>query len=365
MRASIPLVQPNLPPKEILLRELAATLYSGYIAEGEKVRQFEHKFANYIGNKWTLSFNSGTSALHTALIMAGVKPGDEVISTPVTAEPTNMAIMHTGAKIVWGDVDYETGNLSVESARNKVSPKTRAIVAVHYGGIPVDIARFEQLSRDASIPVVEDAAHALGAKFDGRLIGNHSPYVMFSFQAIKHLTTIDGGMLAVQNENDYATGKLIRWFGIDKQRPRTEVDISLIGYKYHMNNVNATIGIVQLDFVESVIMRHIENGQFFDGALKHIAGVELCKYYEGSEPSYWLYTLKVDKRDDFIRYLDEHGICASVLHPRNDRHKVFEAAKTDLPGVEKFCERMVHIPCGCWVGSEEREYIVETIRRGW
>jgi dTDP-4-amino-4,6-dideoxygalactose transaminase len=344
---------------------LEKILYSGYIAEGEAVKEFEMGFGEYIGNYRMLSMNSGTAALHVALILAGVKPGDEVISTVITAEPTNVAILQAGAKLVWADVDYDTGVLSVEDIERKITPRTKAIMVVHYAGIPADIFALQALSVKYNIPVIEDAAHALGAKFNGRFIGTHSPFVIYSLQAIKHLTTVDGGMLALADDKSFREGRLIRWFGIDKNIPRMDNDISLLGYKYHMNNVNATIGLIQLKYIDKIIGAYKSNGQYFDEALKGISGIDLCNYYPGSEPSYWLYTMKVENRDSFIKLLEEHKIMASTLHLRNDKHSIFKKFAAELPNVDSFYSKMIHIPCGWWVDHEKREYIASVIKKGW
>ena len=187
----IPLIKTNLPPKEILLPELERVLYSGYIAQGEQVEIFEREFEKYIGGGYSLSLNSGTAALHIALILAGVMQGDEVISTALTAEPTNVAIKMLGAKIRYADIDYETGNISPKSIIANITSKTKAIIVVDYAGIPVNVPEIQNISKSFHIPVIHDAAHAIGAKFNGIKTGNHFPYTVFSFQAIKHLTTID------------------------------------------------------------------------------------------------------------------------------------------------------------------------------
>lgn len=365
LNTPIPLVKTFLPPKEVLMPQLETILYSGYIAEGEQVKKFETGLSEYLQNSHVLTFNSGTSALHTALILAGVGPGDEVISTVLTAEPTNVAILHTGAKIVWADIDYHTGALLASSIESKITEKTKAIMVVHYAGIPADLSALANISKKYNIPVIEDAAHALGAKYDGKFIGNHSEYVIFSLQAIKHMTTVDGGVLTVRSAEDFKKGRLIRWFGIDKNIPRLENNVSVLGYKYHMNNVNATIGTVQLQYLKDVISKYIENGKYYDKVLQNIGGIELLKYYEKSEPSYWLYTFKVDRREDFIKHLEAHQISASFLHTRSDKHAIFFNSNTELPNVDRFYEKMVHIPCGWWVGPEEREYIYEVIKKGW
>ncbi len=361
----IPLVKTNMPDCKKLMPELEKVLYSGYVAQGEYVELFEREFERFIGSGFSLSLNSGTAALHIALILAGVKNNSEVISTALTAEPTNVAIKMTGAKIRYADVDYETGNISPKSIETNINENTKAIIVVDYAGIPVNITEIQKISQKHGIPVVHDAAHALGAKFNGLQTGNHFPYTVFSFQAIKHLTTIDGGMLQIIDKDEYEKAKLIRWFGIDKKKTRLENNIQFQGYKYHMNNVNATIGLVQLSEINAIINSHIDNGKFFDHALKGIPGLELLNYYIGSEPSYWLYTLKVDDRDNFINKLAEHGIIASELHKRNDCHSYLNDFNQELPVLDKFYTKLVHLPCGWWVTKENRELIVEIIKRGW
>lgn len=345
--------------------ELEKVLYSGYVAQGEKVEEFERSFEAFITQGHSLSVNSGTAALHISLILAGVNRDDEVISTPLTAEPTNVAIKMVGAKIRYADIDYETGNIDPASVESKINSKTRAIMVVDYAGTPVNVSRLQEISKKFNIPVIEDAAHALGARSNGKLTGQHFPYTVFSFQAIKHLTTIDGGVLQIQNQEEYEKGKLIRWFGIDKKLTRLENDIKFQGYKYHMNNVIATIGLVQLASIQKIINAHISNGQYFDEELKNTPGIELLNYYEGSLSSYWLYTMKVEDRDSFIKKLAESGIMASELHKRSDSHTFLNDFQEELPVMDSFYKKLVHIPCGWWVTPEDRERIVEIIKKGW
>lgn len=361
----IPLIKTNIPPKELLLNELEKVLYSGYVAQGEQVELFERAFEGFIGNGYSLSVNSGTAALHIALILAGVVKGDEVISTALTAEPTNVAIKMLGAKIRYADVDMETGNISPVSVESKINEKTKAIMVVDYAGIPVNVPAIQKISKKHNIPVIHDSAHALGAKFNGLKTGNHFPYTVFSFQAIKQLTTIDGGMLHIHHKDEYNKAKLIRWFGIDKTKTRLENNIQLQGYKYHMNNVNAIIGLVQLAGINEILNKYIINGNYFDKALRNIPGVEPIQYYPGSEPAYWLYTLKVENREAFIKKMHEYGIVASELHKRNDWHDYLNDFHEELPVLDKFYRKMVHIPCGWWLTEEDREIIVKAIKGGW
>jgi dTDP-4-amino-4,6-dideoxygalactose transaminase len=361
----IPLFKVFLPPRDELIPALEAVLYSRQISEGPPVAAFEEKFAREFDLPACLSLSSGTAALHVALILAGVGPGDEVISTPMTAEPTNMAIRHAGGRIVWADVDPSNGTLAAESIAARITPRTRAIMVVHYAGIPASLRAIRAVADAHRLPVIEDAAHALGARYDGHPIGTHSEFVMFSLQAIKHMTTVDGGILVCRSPEATRRGRLIRWFGIDRSASRTEVDVPLVGFKYHMNNVTATIGLAQLPHVRAVIERHVANGIYYDAALKGMAGLEMCRWDLAAEPSYWLYSVLAERRDDLIRRLAERGIAASTVHRRNDWHSVFADSRCPLPGLDTFYARMVHLPCGWWVTDEDRDYIVDTIRQGW
>ena len=361
----IPLVKPYLAPREEMMPAIESILYSGYIAEGQAVYDFEEQFSQYIQNPNVLMLNSGTAALHIALLLLGIGPGDEVISTPMTAEPTNTTIALTGASIVWGDVDAATGLLDPESVRSKISAHTKAIMLVHYAGMVCDMDRFNAISEEFHVPIIEDSAHALGSRYAGKMVGSNSPFVCYSFQAIKHMTTVDGGALALKDSALLSSARKLKWFGLDKKVSRLENDITQAGYKYGMNNVTATIGSIQLRHTPEVIGRYIANGKYYDNALKHVPGLSTVPYSAHTEPSYWLYTVKVENRDGFIKQLEENGITSSPLHHRNDTHSVFAESRCELPGMEDWYKHFVHIPCGWWVDDEAREKIVATIRKGW
>lgn len=361
----IPLIKPYMPPRDVLMPALEDILYSGYIATGQAVYDFENQFRGYIGNPNMISVHSGTDALHLAFILAGIKPGDEIISTPMTAEPTNTSIKMVGGKIVWGDVDPDNGLLDPKSVRLLITEKTKAIVLVHYAGMVCDMDEFYKISKEFNIPIIEDAAHALGSKHAGKMIGTEADYTIFSLQAIKHLTTVDGGFLAMNKTDQMERAECLRWFGLNKKKSRMDNDIKEVGYKYSMNNVNAAIGKVQMQFLNQNVNRYIVNGKAYDKALVDVDGIELVKYNPNTEASYWLYTMKVERRDDFCKYMEENGVTASPLHLRNDRHSVFAESKRNLPNLDKFYSEFVHIPCGWWVNPEDREYIVELIKKGW
>ncbi|MDY0279359.1 MAG: DegT/DnrJ/EryC1/StrS family aminotransferase [Salinivirgaceae bacterium] len=361
----IPLIKPFIPNRDLLMPRLEQILYSGYIAEGEAVAEFEQKLSQLLCNPYSLVLNSGTAALHIALTLIGVKQGDEVISTALTAEPTNTTIVLTGAKVVFADVDVNTGLISAESIEKNITDKTKAIIVVHYAGMVCDMDRINRISKQYNIPVIEDASHAFMSKYNGEYIGNNSPYTCFSFQAIKHLTTVDGGLICLKNEKDYNRARKLRWFGLDKKIPRLESDITEAGFKYHMNNVNATIGLVQLEQLEENVLKYIENGRFFDEQLQDVDGITLIPYSPNTSPSYWLYTMKVERREDFIKMMADNGVMVSPLHLRNDRHSVFNASDAQLPNLDTFYTSFIHIPCGWWLSEEDKYKIVELIKRGW
>jgi perosamine synthetase len=179
------------------------------------------------------------------------------------------------------------------------------------------------------------------------------------------MTTVDGGMLACAQADARREGRLRRWFGIDRDTPRTTVDVGVVGYKYNMNSVTATIGLAQLAHARAVIARHVANGRYYDGALRDVAGLRTCEWDAEAEPAYWLYTVRAEKRDGLARRLAERGIAAGTVHGRNDRHSVFAESRCALPGVDRFAAEMLHVPCGWWVTDEDRERVVDVIRQGW
>ncbi len=361
----IPLVKPYIVERERMMPAIEKILYSGYIAEGDAVYQFERTLGNYIENNRVLALSSGTAALHLALMILNIGVGDEVISTAMTAEPTNTTIAITGAKVVWADVINESGLIDPISVKNKITSKTKAIMIVHYAGMVCDMEAFNKISEEYNIPIIEDAAHALGSKYNGKMIGSNSRFTCFSFQAIKHMTTVDGGAISFREEADLNIARRLRWFGLDKNISRLQNDITRAGYKYGMNNVTAEIGNVQMQDVRSIISMHISNGKFYDSELSNVSGVCLTPYNNNTEPSYWLYTMRVQNRKDFIEMMNKNGIMVSPLHHRNDTHSVFLNSKCSLPSLDNFYSSFVHIPCGWWVSEEDRELIVKCIKQGW
>ena len=360
----IPLVKVGLPDKNILMPILEQVLYSGMIAEGEQVYDFENKFAKHFGLDVSLAMSSGTAALHASLVLAGVKLGDEVITTSMTAEPTNVVIMHVGGIPVFADVCINSGNIDPVSIEQKITSKTKAILVVHYAGIPARMSEIMIIAAKHGIKVIEDCAHAMGSMYDGKPIGTLGDFSIFSLQAIKHMTTIDGGIFVSKDHSLLREAKKFRWFGLEKGVPRTEVDITSVGYKYNMNNVTAAIGLAQLTVVDQRLSAHKENGRYFDANISSISGLSVPYFDDCADPSYWLYTIFSDDADNIQKCLSEIGVYASKLHRPNHLHSLFRPYVDSLPQLDVYYEKMIHIPCGWWVSEELRVKMVEALQRG-
>lgn len=351
---------------------LRETLYSGFIAEGEKTAAFTRLVGTFIDNPRTVAVNSCTTALSIAFRLAGVGPGDEVISTSLTCIASNEPILQLGARVVWADVDPATGMITAQTIAPLITPKTKAILVLHKEGDPARLAEILELAHRHGIKVVEDAAHTFGARYNGRRIGSRGDFACFSFQAIKHITTGDGGALACGSEQDYLRARRLKWFGVDREsRPPGKTvlnevaDIAEWGFKGNMNDIAATIGIEQMKHADRILEAFHANGLAYSELLAGVPGVTLIRRSKDDYGIYWAYCLLAERRADLIRKLAEHGISAGQIHERNDTYSMFRDSRRDLPGVVHFDARELCLPCGWWVSTDERERIAAVIRSGW
>ena len=372
-------------------------LMSGFIGEGKKVEEFENRLKDYFGNNNLITLNSATSGLHLALHLLkppfnivettpkddsrlsewpGLQDGDEVLTCPLTCTATNWPILANRLKIKWVDVDESTCNICLDDLESKLSKKTKVIMLVHWGGTPIDLDRVEEIKQICKDKygfrpmVIEDAAHSFGSTYKDKKLGNtnHSNLVVYSFQAIKHLTSIDGGCLILPDNKLYKRAKLLRWYGIDRECDnkefRCESDIPEWGFKFHMNDVCATVGLSNLKHIKVIIDKHKENASYYNNELKNVKNVELLND-DKNESSYWIYTLKVKKQKKFIEMMNNKGITVSRIHERNDKHSCVKEYKTKLPKIDNLVNKMICIPVGWWLTKKEREYIVNCIKEGW
>jgi dTDP-4-amino-4,6-dideoxygalactose transaminase len=388
-------MEKNIPLFKVYMSDeapKAATmvLKSGFIGQGSVVDDFEKELKVFFNNDYVATTNSATSAEHLALHLLkkqgneyvinnewpGLEMDDEVLATPLTCTATNFPILANNLKIKWVDIDPKTLNMDLDDLSRKISKKTKVIFLVHWGGYPMDLDKLKEIQNKAFLNfgfkpvIIEDCAHALGSKFNGRVIGSHGNICTFSFQAIKHLTSVDGGALVLPHKELYNRSKLLRWYGIDRESDRKdfrcEADIPEWGFKFHMNDVSASIGLENLKEVkENVIDKHKSNGKFYDEALKNVEGVTLLERDDRMESSYWIYSLLVENKDKFTEHMKNHGIMTSQVHERNDIHSCLKEFKCDLPNLDKIKSKLTAIPVGWWVTEEDRQYIVDVIKKGW
>jgi perosamine synthetase len=364
----IPLFKVAMSPKA--QDPVIETLYSGYIGQGPKVAEFEQALAKEFNNQYALTTSAGTHALHLALRIAGVGPGDEVITTPLTCTATNMPILMQGADIVWADV-RDDFNIDPVSVQEKITEKTKAIICMHWGGYPCDMKELWKIATNHSIVLIEDAAHTYGSLYEDSIVGDckYSNFAMMSFQAIKHLTTIDGGALFCRGQFDYERAKLLRWYGINRESlrrdMRCEEEILEYGYKYHMNDIAATVGLNNMELAKRNVEKCRDNSLFFENKLGGMDGITFTQTKSGRGSSYWLFTMLVDDRTSFAHKMGSKGIHVSRVHERNDHHEFSKKYECELPGLDSIIDSMICIPVGWWVTEEDREYIVETIKGGW
>lgn len=368
---------------EDVLEPLNKVLMSGFIGEGPQVKKFESMLKTHFLNPLLVTLNSATAGDHLALKLLeepfqdwpGIQKGDEVLATPLTCTATNWPILANGYNIKWVDVDPDTCNMDLDDLERKISDKTKVIMAVHWGGNPVDLDRIKDIQTKSKEvygfkpAVIEDCAHSFGSKYKGALLGNHNNLVFYSFQAIKHFTSVDGGILILPYQELYKRAKLLRWYGIDRETNskdfRCEDDIAEWGYKFHMNDVNATIGIHNFPHAAGLVKKHHDNAEFFQKKLEAVKDVSLMKREKHSYSADWIYTIKVKRREAFMRHMNKCGIMVSKVHERNDKHTCVSEFKTLLPGLDKLTQEMICIPNGWWVTEKDRKYIVKCIKEGW
>lgn len=353
------------------IRFVTEVLESTWISEGETVRRFERELEWVLGIDRVVALNSGTAALHLSLAVAGVGPGDEVILPAQTFIATGYAVLMLGATPVFCDIRYETGNMDSSSFEEKISEKSRAVIPVHWGGNPCDMEAIGTVAGEYGIAVVEDAAHALGALYRGKPIGTLSDFTAFSFQAIKHLTTGDGGAVCCRKEKDYRELKKRRWFNIDRELDKTgflgerEYDSEKVGYKYHMNNVAAAIGLGNLPSLKTRLAKRREIDERYRQELSSVAGLVLLSRDTDRESACWLFGVLVEKREDFIRKLRSEGVPVSIVHRRIDKNRIFGGIREDLVQQARFDERIIHLPLHEGLTDDDVEKIISTVRSGW
>ncbi len=350
---------------------LLSVLQSGFVSEGSVTARFEHELMVRLNLIRPVAVNSGTSALHLALAVAGVGPGDEVVVPAQTFVATALAVQMCGATPVFGDVSAVDGNLTADGLREVLTERTKAVIPVHWSGYPCDMDALNDVAGAAGIVIVEDAAHALGATYRGRPIGAISRFTAFSFQAIKHLTTGDGGALCCADTDDEEWARRLRWFGIDRSSREPSMLgerhylLTRMGFKYHLNNVAAAIGLGNLATFNERLDRHRAIDWRYREGIRTGHGSTITSRDPNRQSSCWFFPLLVDDRDAFARAMNDRGVPVSVVHRRIDRHPLFSSNRRELPGQSEFDEKQINLPIHVGLTDDDVERVVAAVNAGW
>jgi dTDP-4-amino-4,6-dideoxygalactose transaminase len=365
-------------PKQAALAKIGEVFDSGFINEGTQVTQLTNELRGVLNANNLILTNACTSALTLALHLSDVGPGDNVVSSPMTCVAGNVPIVNLGADIVWGDVDPRHGMLNPQDVARKITNRTKAVMAVAWAGTPPQLQELREICLRAGVKFILDAAHAFDAGYRGAPVHEWADHTCYSFQAIKHFTTGDGGALVCLNPDDHRRAKALKWFGLDRDRAKDDkgnwkgqqwdVDIEEVGYKFNMNNVAAAIGLAQLEHVNEIVAFHRVNAHLYDDLFEGCSAVTPTVRPAGAESSFWVYTMKVDPnrsrltRDELLKALNAEGIMAGVVHVPNDGYVAFRPFRADLPGVREFSSNQFNLPCGWWLSDNDVRHIASRVK---
>ncbi len=363
----IQLFKPYMGDEEV--QAVAEVIRSGWIGLGPKTAEFEKQLAQYIGVSYMVGLNSATAALDLAVRLLDIHAGDEVIVPTMTFVSTAHAVVYSQATPIFADVDANTLNIDLEDVARKITPRTKAIIAVHYGGRPVDVEALRGVV--GNIPIIGDAAHACGSEYKGRKVGSWEDIACFSFQAVKNLATGDGGALALNSKELVDRAKRLRWLGIDKGTwDRTEEDrrylwdygVDEIGFKNHMNDIAAALGLVQLRKLEALNERRKQIADLYTEALRDSPRFQLPVGDTADSKSSWhIYCVQTEHRDQLMSYLQDKGISTGVHYRPIHMYKCY-GQQPSLPNAERAFQRIVSLPMHPGLLNPDIEKIVDSMR---
>ena len=357
----INIAKPIIGEEEI--EAVTEVLKSGMIAQGPKVDQFQKEFSKFVETKHSIATSSGTTALHTALLAAGVTPGDEVITTPFTFAATSNSILYSNATPVYADITPETFNLNPEKIEEKITDKTKAIVPVHLYGQPADMDAINEIAEKHDLKVIEDAAQAHGAVYKGKKIGSIGDLGCFSFYPTKNMTTSEGGMVTTNDDDLAEKSGMIRAHGESKRYEQ-----SLLGYNYRMTDIAASIGLVQLKKIDEFNTKRNENAEYLSEGMEDIPGITTPIVADNVTHVFHQYTIRVSKdRDKFKEFLTENGIGTGIHYPIVLYKQPFYekmGITGNCPEAEKAASEVISLPVHPSLTVEELDTIIETVKKG-
>jgi perosamine synthetase len=347
-RQRIPLQRPSLGEEEI--SAVRSVFDSRWLGFGAVVKEFEEEVKNLIGARNVIAVNTGTSAIHIALDAYGVGRGDEIIVPSLTFVATIQAIIQTGAVPVFCDIDENTLNLDIRDVEKRITPRTKAILPVHYGGLACDMDELTSLAAEKNLLLIEDAAHAFGSKYKGRFIGTFGNATCFSFDPIKNITCGEGGAVCTENDDVAELLRTKRILGVEKetwQRYREQrgwlYEVATPGYRYHMSNINAAIGLCQLKKFTGFMEKKTHYVKKYDDAFKGLAGIKLlARNYD--ETAYFFYVMRVQNRDALTDFLKGQGIDVGVHYIPNHLQPLFRKYSHSLEVTDRVWKEIITIP---------------------
>jgi len=356
----VPIAKPIIGEEEI--ENVVEVLKSGMIAQGPKVMEFEEKFANWIGAKYGIATNSGTSALHVALLACGIGEGDEVITTPFTFIASGNAIVYTGATPVFADIDLDTYTIDPDSIEDLITDKTKAILPVQLYGQAADMDKIREIAEKHDLKIIEDAAQAHGAEYNGEKVGTLGDMACFSFYPTKNMTTSEGGMITTNDEELAKKAQMFRAHGASERYHHDE-----IGYNFRMTDIAAAIGLAQLNVIDEFNNKRISNANYLNEQLKDVEGIVTPKSPDNYKHVYHQYTILVEKgnRDDWVEFLTNKGIGTGIHYPiplYNQPIYKKLGIEGDCPLAEKAADNVISLPVHPSLTKEDLDLVVDAVK---
>ncbi len=361
-------------------KEVINTLRSGWITTGPKTQRFEKMICDYTQSKYAVALNSCTAALHLSLVALGIQQGDEVITSPITWPATANVIIHVGAKPVFVDVDRNTLNIDTKKIEEKISKRTKAIIPVHMAGRPCDLDKIHAIAKKHNLYVIEDAAHAIGAEYNGRKIGSLSDFTCFSFYPIKAMTTIEGGIVTTQNKEWMENIKINSLHGVDldawkryTSSGKKHHEVIMPGYKYNMTDIQASLGIHQLLKLDRFLQKREEYVRIYDEAFLDIPEIEIPKIGKGVKSAHLLYIIMIKPellkrdRDYFVDALKKENIGTGIhfisLHLQKYYKDTFGFGDDDFPNSKYISDRIISLPLYPKMTYHDIDCIIKAVKK--
>lgn len=356
----VSIAKPIIGEEEI--ENVVEVLKSGMIAQGPKVAEFEEKFAEWVGAKYAIATNSGTAALHVALLAAGIGPGDEVITTPFTFIASGNAIVYTGATPIFADIDLETYTLDPDTIEDLITDKTKAILPVQLYGQAADMDKIREIAKEHDLLVIEDAAQAHGAMYNDETVGSMGDMACFSFYPTKNMTTSEGGMITTNDDELAEKARVFRAHGSNIKYKHDE-----IGYNFRSSDIAAAIGLAQLDKIDGFNDQRIANAAYLNEGLKDVDGIVTPVSPENRKHVYHQYTIRVTKgnRDDWVKILTEKGIGTGIHYPiplyNQPIYKELGFGGSS-PNAEIAADSVISLPVHPSLSKEDLDLVIEAVK---